>query len=278
MRKQVHLPAKFCKPLWKSAVIFSIMVLIYKEEGKSMEQQTTTKRIWEIDFLRGLLIPGMILIHLVYDVTVLYRLADWRWPWWYVLLQYNYGALFVALSGVSVTLGSRCVRRGLTVLAWGMVCTAVTAGMYLLGMADRGVLIYFGVLHCIGVCMLLWPVFRRCPVWGLALIGLAMAVAGQYLRYQTFDMPYLVVLGFQFPGFSSSDYYPLLPNLGYFLLGAAVGRVLYRNKHSLLDHVDQTRYPIRVLTCWGRHSLMIYLLHQPVLALVCQGIVWIRKL
>ena len=58
------------------------MVLIYKEEGKSMEQQTTTKRIWEIDFLRGLLIPGMILIHLVYDVTVLYRLADWRWPWW----------------------------------------------------------------------------------------------------------------------------------------------------------------------------------------------------
>ena len=243
-----------------------------------MEQQTTTKRIWEIDFLRGLLIPGMILIHLVYDVTVLYRLADWRWPWWYVLLQYNYGALFVALSGVSVTLGSRCVRRGLTVLAWGMVCTAVTAGMYLLGMADSGVLIYFGVLHCIGVCMLLWPVFRRCPVWGLALIGLVMAVAGQYLRYQTFDMAYLVVLGFQFPGFSSSDYFPLLPNLGYFLLGAAVGRVLYRNKHSLLDHVDQTRYPIRVLTCWGRHSLMIYLLHQPVLALVCQGIVWIRKL
>ena len=111
-----------------------------------MEQQTTTKRIWEIDFLRGLLIPGMILIHLVYDVTVLYRLADWRWPWWYVLLQYNYGALFVALSGVSVTLGSRCVCRGLTVLACGMVCTAVTAGMYLLGMADRGVLIYFGVL------------------------------------------------------------------------------------------------------------------------------------
>ena len=137
-----------------------------------MEQQTTTKRIWEIDFLRGLLIPGMILIHLVYDVTVLYRLADWPWPRWYVLLQYNYGALFVALSGVSVTLGSRCVRRGLTVLAWGMVCTAVTAGMYLLGMADRGVLIYFGVLHCIGVCMLLWPVFRRCRCGAWHLSGL----------------------------------------------------------------------------------------------------------
>ena len=243
-----------------------------------MEQRSKTKRIWEIDFLRGLLIPGMILIHIVYDVTVLYRFVDWTWPDWYVLLQYNYGALFVALSGVSVTLGSRSVRRGLVVLGCGMICTAVTALMYLLGMADRGIVIYFGVLHCIGVCMLLWTVLRKCPVWLLAVLGLAMAVLGQYLRYQTFDFPWLLPLGFQFSGFASSDYFPLLPNLGYFLLGSAVGRSLYRAKRTRFPRVDETRLPIRTLCFWGRHSLMIYLLHQPVLALVCEGIVWMRKL
>lgn len=243
-----------------------------------MERQAITKRIWEIDFLRGLLIPGMILIHIVYDVTVLYRFVDWPWPDWYVLLQYNYGALFVALSGVSVTLGSRSVRRGLVVLGCGMVCTAATVLMYLLGMAQRSVIIYFGVLHCIGVCMLLWTVFRRCPVWVLGALGLAMAALGQYLRYQTFDFPWLLPLGFQFSGFSSSDYVPLLPNLGYFLLGAAGGRLLYRQKKTRLPRVDETRLPIRAVCGWGRHSLMIYLLHQPVLALACGALAWIRKL
>ena len=105
-----------------------------------------------------------------------------------------------------------------------------------------------------------------------------MAVAGQFLRYQTFDTAYLVVLGFQFPGFSSSTIIPCCPIWAISCWAPPQAGGCTRNKHSLLDHVDQTRYPIRVLTCWGRHSLMIYLLHQPVLALVCQGIVWIRKL
>lgn len=227
-------------------------------------------RIWEIDALRGLCIPGMILIHLIYDVVDLYRFIDWPYPEWYSLFKNNYGALFLLISGVSVTLGSRPGRRGITVLLGGMLCTGVTAGMYLLGMADRGIIIYFGVLHCLGVCMLLWPALRGLSAAGLALLGLALSAAGWYLRGQVFDFPWLLVLGFQFPGFSSSDYFPLMPNLGYFLLGAAFGRRLYRQKTSLLPHVDTAQPLIRGL-CWcGRHSLMIYLLHQPVLALLCE--------
>lgn len=243
-----------------------------------MEQCTQNNRIWEIDFLRGLFIPGMILIHIVYDLVELYGFVQWSYPWWYILLQANYGALFVMLSGVSVTLGSRCIRRGLTVFAGGMICTLVTVCMYVLGMADRGVIIYFGVLHCIGVCMMLWQVFRRCPVWLLWVLGVALAAAGQYLRYQLFDFPWLVVLGFQFPGFSSSDFFPLMPNLGYFLVGGALGRTLYPQKRTRLPRVNTRCAPIRMMTFCGRHALLIYLLHQPVLALMCEGIALIRKL
>ena len=77
-----------------------------------MEQSQTRSRIWEIDAVRGLCIPGMILIHLIYDLVDLYALMDWSYPHWYILFKNNYGALFVLISGLSVTLGSRSVRRG----------------------------------------------------------------------------------------------------------------------------------------------------------------------
>lgn len=243
-----------------------------------MECEIQTKRIWELDFLRGLLIPGMILIHIIYDAVTLYGLVPWQYPRWYVAIQSNYGALFLLVSGISVTLGSRCVRRGITVFSAGMICTAATFGMYLLGMADRGIIIYFGVLHCIGVCMVLWQVFRKWPLWALGLLGAALAAAGLYLRGQVFDFPWLVVFGFTFPGFSSSDYFPLMPNLGYFLMGCALGRGLYRRRRSLLPQVRHDGPVIGMVSAWGRHSLVIYLLHQPVLAAVFQGIMMIRRL
>ncbi len=243
-----------------------------------MDLRGQNKRIWEIDFLRGLLIPGMILIHLIYDVVELYGFVDWKYPAWYFYFKNNYGALFVMLSGVSVTLGSHCIRRGLTVFAGGMICTLVTGCMYAFGMANRGIIIYFGVLHCIGVCMMLWPVFRRWPVWILAAVGTILAVAGLYLRFQLFDFPWLVIFGFVFPGFSSSDYFPLMPNLGYFLLGGVLGKVLYRPKRTLFPRVNEGCAPIRAMGFCGRHSLLIYLLHQPILALICEGIALIRKL
>jgi uncharacterized membrane protein len=75
--------------------------------------------------------------------------------------------------------------------------------------------------------------------------------------------------GFVYPGFSSSDYFPLLPNLGYFLLGAVLGRTIYRHKRSLLPQVSQSNPIVRALCFCGRQSLWIYLLHQPVLAGIC---------
>lgn len=227
-------------------------------------------RIWEIDVVRGLCIPGMILIHLIYDVVNLYGFIHWPYPTWYSLFKNNYGALFILISGVSVTLGSRSARRGITVFLSGMIVSAVTLGMYLLGMAGRGIIIYFGVLHCLGVCMLLWPVFHKWkPVWLLA-VGIPLVLVGWWLRGVSFNMPLLMPLGFTFPGFSSSDYFPLMPNLGYFLLGAAFGKRFYSQKRTLFPNVDVRNPAIRFFGWCGRNSLMIYLLHQPILALGCE--------
>lgn len=225
------------------------------------------ERIWELDMLRGAALIGMIGIHLIYDLVDLFGVLPWRLPQWYLLFKNNYGALFLLISGVSVTLGSRCVRRGLTVFCAGFLCTAVTFGMYLAGMADAGIIIYFGVLQCLGCCMLLWPLFRKLPDWLLVCLGIGMAAAGLWLRLLRPEVPWLLIpFGFAPGWFASSDYFPLLPNLGYFLLGAVLGRRVYAAKKSLFPDYRYSRPPVGILCAMGRHSLLIYLLHQPLLA------------
>ena len=225
------------------------------------------KRIWELDFARGAALLGMMIIHLIYDLVDLFGILNWQLPQWYLVFKNNFGAVFLVISGISVTLGSRCVRRGLTVFGCGFLCTGATLILYLTGMADRSILIYFGVLHCLGVCMLLWPLFRQLPNWMLVPTGLAFAAAGLVLRRYSPDVPaVLIPLGFAPGWFSSSDYFPLLPNLGYFLLGAALGRLLYREPVTRFPKVEDWKMPIRLFCAMGRHSLPIYLLHQPILA------------
>lgn len=223
------------------------------------------KRIWELDALRGLCILGMVLVHLLYDLGQAGILSV---PAPVTFVQNWGGTLFLVISGICVTLGSRHVRRGLIVLGCGMVCTGVTAAMYFLELADKGIVIYFGVLHCLGCCMLLWSVFSRLPLWLTGSAGILLTGLGILLDNVVVDFPWLMPLGLVYPGFASSDYFPLLPHLGIFLLGAFLGKVLYREKKTLLPRVDPGNPLIRFLLLCGQHSLLIYLLHQPLLTAV----------
>ena len=226
-------------------------------------------RIWELDAFRGLCVLGMILVHFIFDLTRLYGIVPWEMPALFGLLQNWGGVLFLLLSGICATLGSRSIRRGLIVFGCGMVCTLATAGMYWTGMAGRYIIVRFGVLHCLGLCMILWAAFKKLSTWALAALGAAIVLLG--LRFQgiAVESAWLFPLGLVHNGFSSSDFFPLLPYLGFFLLGAVLGRTLYRHKQSLLPQIDPQAPPLRFLRCFGRHSLLIYLLHQPILNAIC---------
>lgn len=227
------------------------------------------QRIWELDVFRGICIIGVVFVHFVFDLTQLYGIIQWQYPGWFSLIKDWGGILFVLLSGTCVTLGRKSVQRGLVVFGCGMVITAVTYGMYRFGF-QKSILIYFGVLHCLGICMILWWIFRRLPTWLLAVLGVSMAVAGLYLdTIAPMSHLYLMPLGLVTPDFSTSDYFPLLPHLGFFLLGAVLGRTVYGKKQSLLPRVDPQNRLIRCFSFLGRQSLWIYLLHQPILSGIC---------
>ena len=234
------------------------------------------KRIWELDVLRGIWLFIMFAIHITYDLVVLFDAVDLKNPALFDWSQDWGGTMFLIISGACATLGSRPVRRGLQVIGCGMVITAVTAGMYFLNFADKGIIIYFGVLQCLGCCMLLWPLFRKMPAWALGILGLALSLLGLYLiRNVRLNFDFLIPFGLTSRRFVSSDYYPLLPNFGYFLVGAALGKTLYKNKASLLPNVNDQTPIIRFFSFFGKHSLPIYMIHQPILAGVIGLTLWI---
>lgn len=228
------------------------------------------KRIWELDAFRGFFMILIMAFHGWYDLVYLYGLTDLSTPLERGLFQlFNDwgGTPFLLLSGICVTIGSKHIKRGLQVIGGGMIITLVTTGMYLLGFTGKSIIIYFGVLHCVGVCMLLWALFKKLPTPVLLVLGIAMAAVGLYLKGGVYvDFPWLIPLGLPTRSFASSDYFPLLPNLGYFLIGAAFGRTFYKEKVTLLPKVNPGNPVIRFFGFIGKNSLIFYLLHQPVLA------------
>lgn len=201
----------------------------------------------------------MVMVHLVYDLTELYGILPRPKAGIYGLLLNWGGVVFFLISGICATLSSRCVRRGIIVFGCGMGITAIT---YL---TSRNLAVYFGVLHCLGLCMMLWPIFRKFSTGPLAVaaaVSIGLGLLFQQLRVSTSK---LFWLGLTTPFFSSADFFPLFPFLGFFLLGTVLGRLLYPKKRTLLPKADPRRPLLRFLQICGRHSLPIYLLHQPVI-------------
>lgn len=227
---------------------------------------TKKERIWELDAFRGLCILFMVAIHLILDI----KGFDYEGSWLFSLLRNWGGILFLLISGVCLTLGHRGYARGALVFAAGALCSLVTWAMYRLGFFGPDIIIWFGVLHCLGLCMILGQGLNRLPLWVLVLLALPLIGLGYWFRTFYVASRFLFPLGLMAEGFVSSDYFPLAPNLGWFLLGMVLGRTLYREKRTLFPKVSTAAFPVRALSWCGRHSLLIYLLHQPILeALTC---------
>lgn len=227
-----------------------------------MEKTEKKARIWELDAFRGVCIIGVIIVHAVYDMKVIFS-ADFKVGQFYYFIK-DYGSLlFVLLSGVCVTLGSKSVKRGTAVLGAGFFISAVMAVLTHIDPRSFGN-IYFGILHLLGVSMLLYPLLRPLPTWAIALLGIICVEADFYFdTVSTESLTPLVALGIEYPGFFAVDHFPIFPYFGYFLIGVVLGRTVYKNKESLLPRIPHQNPVCRFFMVCGRQSLWIYLLHQP---------------
>jgi len=228
-----------------------------------MEQPIKKTRISEIDIFRGICLIGVLFAHLWFDLTLFYTVPEL--PVWITMVFLYGGKLFVILSGMCTIFSRSSFRRGCIVFACGMLITGVTFLLSKL-MQDESTLILFGILHLIGICMMLTPLLRRLPRAVLLTAAVCCLIAGAISDSMFVSSGLLFPFGFIQSGFYSADYWPIFPNLGWYILGIVLGEVLYGEKKPLIPAL-QGKLP--VLAWIGRNSLPIYLLQQP----VCFGLI-----
>lgn len=210
-------------------------------------------RIWEVDFLRVVAIVLMTIFHFIYDlrefagINIDYRDAPWR------QIGTSAALLFMFISGISSGLSRSTVSRGIKVLGYGMIVTVATY------IAIPDIYIRFGILHFLGASMILSPVLRRLNNWVLAI--LAAIIAYNPFSGLVLNSGILLPLGIKYRGFASADYYPLVPYLSVFILGILAYKLYYYKKQSFFSFSIENPY----LTYISKNSLIIYLIHQPII-------------
>lgn len=229
-------------------------------------------RLWEIDTLRGIAVVLMIFFHLTWDLYSI-RAIDtnvFSAPW--QLFARSIGATFTFLLGLSLALrrmraagtaGDRFLpylRRGAMIIGLGLV---VTLASYF---TIPESFIIFGILHMLGCAFILAYPFVRLPPAVTAIAGVLAVVVGNYFSTLQVPFPWLIWLGLAQSGRAMADYYPLLPWFGAALLGVAAGRTLYPNGERGFFLFDFGSNPlVRALRFLGSHSLIIYIIHQPII-------------
>ena len=215
------------------------------------------RRLDLLDGWRTLAVLCMIVWHFFWDLSLFGALdpAVMQRPL-ALAVRYFIVCSFVLLAGISSRFSRSNLRRGAGVLLCALVITLVT---WLAG--DPA---WFGILHLLGCCMLLYAAlgrfFRALPENAACLVCLALFTALFFVTDRVrVQVPWLWALGFRTAAFASSDYYPLCPWAFLFLAGTVLGGRLRRTEGAW----KQVRLP-PAFTWAGRHALTIYMIHQPV--------------
>lgn len=218
------------------------------------------KRIQSIDALRGISIIGMVIYHFIYDLAVFGGMPRWiLYNTASDMLQLYVCSTFILLAGVSSRFSLSNVKRGIKVLALALIITLVT---YLM---DN--IVIFGILHFLGISMVFYGLTEK--LWDrintklAPVIYIALFICGRIVtdNLNPVSTEGLWIFGFYTQGFFSSDYFPIIPWLFLFLLGTWLG-ILVKDRR-----LPKWFYSInpKVLPAIGRKSILIYMLHQPIL-------------
>lgn len=241
-------------------------------------------RYYEIDLVRGIAILMMVIFHTFFDLSF-FRISPinissgfWRY------FAFSTASLFLLIVGISLSISH---ARAATALSGGKLVLKFVyrgAGIFFLGLlVTFGTWLYlqegfivFGILHLIGVSVLVSPLFFRFKKFNLVL-GLLFILIGYFLARATGPI-WLLPLGVHPATFWSVDYEPFFPWSGIVLFGMGLGEYFYPGGTRTFTLPRIPAMILRPLTFLGRHSLLIYLGHQPLIILLIAAVFGIKLL
>lgn len=252
----------------------------------------TNKRIHFLDEIRGFAIICMVFFHAFYTMAFMFG-----WEIGRTLLEFfmpaeaYFAAAFVLISGISSRLSRSNALRGARLAVIAALLTIVTVLLdEVFGMTGSS--IYFGILHLLSAGMLFYAAVEKfaekIPAWITAVVcGIIFAVTYNmqygYIGIGPFlvEMPYELTRQTAFypfftnsAAFSSSDYFPIFPWIFMFMTGTAIGKYFKQGKIPKFFYVRH----FKPFAFCGRHSLIIYLVHQPIIYVVCMAVSSIFKI
>ena len=225
-----------------------------------------SRRLDAVDVARGVALAAMGCYHFTWDLAyfgVVAASTPFTPPM--RVASHVIGVAFLGLAGLSLALAH---RRGFRARSFLMRLARIGAAAALVSGASYAMApttpIFFGILHCLWVASLLAVPFllKPGPVSAVAAlgVGLALIAAPQLYVSSAFDTPWANWLGLGTQEPPTLDWRPLMPWGGVVLVGFALARLApappaWRAKLAL----------VRGLAFAGRHSLAVYLIHQPIL-------------
>ena len=269
-----------------------------------MQTQQNRQRVWEIDALRGLLILCVLATHLYYTVDAFcingyYDIDSYAYVnatdplhFWFewgedgvIYKAFLSDAIrekwiflgvdgFFVISGISCMFSRDNLKSGIRLL---IAAYAISAFTYALSIwtDDPTRFIRFGVLHCYAYCHLLFVfLLENRSNKTLLLLTIPIFIIGYFLRYHgvhAVRLPFLYIFGVRQLGDQSGDYWPILPMMGWFLIGVVLGRKYYPEKKSLLSF-PMAKKLTRPLQWLGRRSGIIYVSHIVIYTAIFCGI------
>ena len=235
------------------------------------------KRIYMLDELRGFAILCMIIHHSFLDVGDVLGLS-WGYTVFDALctVQPLFWVVFIVISGICSRLSRNTLKRGVIVLACGMAVTLVTAVIMPL-FNFVGAEIYFGILHCLGSCMIitgaLMPLiekidYRIGAAVSAILFAFTYGINTRTMLFGIIHLPdswyahdFLAPIGIYSSSFESADYFSIIPWIFMFLFGAFIGKIAKDEKLPEAMYKKRSKF----LCLVGKNSLWVYLLHQPII-------------
>lgn len=228
-------------------------------------------RIAAVDALRGIALAAMIVYHFAWNLSDLGIVSvDVRYdPGWTAFARTIAGT-FIALAGVSLVLAT---RQGLRLRPYLIRLAKIVAAAILISAGTFWFVphayVFFGILHLIAFASVAALPFLWLPTAFVVAVGLTVLAMPFFFKSEFFSLPFLWWVGLTPRPPASIDYVPVFPWFALALFGIVIGRSLVQyGMESAFARWVPSNILARLLVTAGRWSLLIYLVHIPVIVAV----------
>ncbi len=234
-----------------------------------------------IDTLRGVAIWLMFIYHFSWDLTY-FGFADFQVttdPYWLWFARFIAGTILLVMGISQAIAAERPFNRGIFIkrLVIILACAAgISIATYQM---DPNTFIFFGILHHITLASILMLVVIRMQTQNLVLIAAICLIGPLYFTNEIFFVPWLWWVGLSPVTPPTIDYVPLLPWFGVAVTGVLIGRLWFIERftgrpQTGLINWQSGNLVTRLIHLAGKHSLLLYMAHQPLLFGGCYAAYW----